>query len=477
MPRASLAAVPIGCGLAAAVVLYWYALTLDLAPRAVSFVAFLILAVIGVRAAVTSGDLLNPLSILLALFVLRIAVPAMTVTQPEPPDSRLLADFHVGPQELITGQHLASIGTLAIALGWYATPTAATGLAAGIHRWANRSLRPDPRALPIAVLAFACGIAATILFLALSFGDPLAAAFTGVARNNAAPGTSRYSFLAVGLLIGSSVLVALHQAQAGAGRGRVLLPPIGACLVLTVFGGRVVALTPLALAIIGYHYLRPRDRSRQRLVPRARTVAVAAALTIVALAYVVFVAQYRQGEGVGAVSRALSATTLRSYAEYSLWSEVGALHPYALASRLGPGAMAGSTYPGLLGFPGALVGLDGEQPGNVLVETFGPRGYGRPWGFQTGIVVDVYLNTSLLAALFASLLLGVALRAEYDGFRRAGPALGSTMAHCIAVWTFIWVYFESLLVLPGLVQVILPVLALIVIASRLLPRRNPGSSA
>ena len=49
--------------------------------------------------------------------------------------------------------------------------------------------------------------------------------------------------------------------------------------------------------------------------------------------------------------------------------------------------------------------------------------------------------------------------------------MGSDFLHCFALWTLIWVYFESVVVLPSQFQVGLPVAFLIVVIATILPRR------
>ena len=116
---------------------------------------------------------------------------------------------------------------------------------------------------------------------------------------------------------------------------------------------------------------------------------MAFALALVVFAYAAFVPQYRGGGGVAALPSVLTGSGLSDYAQFTVQTELGALHPYALADRLGAGSMNGATYRGVFGAPGHLVGLDGERPGNVLVQRLGPGNYRSDWGFQTGLVIDI----------------------------------------------------------------------------------------
>jgi hypothetical protein len=272
-------------------------------------------------------------------------------------------------------------------------------------------------------------------------------------------------------LITAALVLTLHlAARPNYPRVLTLLPALVAGSILTVFGGRIGALTPLGLAGLGLYYLK---RARIAHAPRrgarvTRVLAMTVILGGLVFAYFSFVAAYRGGTGAGAVRTAFNGAALRDYAKSSMWTEVGTLHSYALAERLGGGAMAGSTYPEALGFVGQALDLHGERPGQVIVKEFGPP-FDSAWGFHTGLIVDVFANSGLVWCLVAGILFGAVLRAEYVGFRRADGGFGSTFLHCLSLWTLVWVYFESLIVLPTQFQLALPIVALIIFGARVLP--------
>jgi hypothetical protein len=222
-------------------------------------------------------------------------------------------------------------------------------------------------------------------------------------------------------------------------------------------------------------------KARRRGARLTRLLAIAVLVGGLVFAYFSFVAAYRGGSGAGAVRTALSGGGLRDYANSSMWTEIGTLHSYALAERLGAGEMHGSTYPEALGFVGQVLGLHGDRPGQVIVKDFGPP-FNSAWGFHTGLIVDVYTNSGLIWCLISGILFGAVLRAEYVGFRRANAGFGSIFLHCLCIWTLVWVYFESLIVLPTQFQLALPTVALIILGARALPsarasrRRAPTHS-
>ena len=464
--------VPLVCVTAAALLLYWDAFTSGMRASWPSFAVLAACGLLAIHMAREARDPFHPLALILGLAVARLGLPAAAVALQGTPTAPIVEEFALLPDDLVQGQHLAAMGLLATVIGWYLSPAAWNGVFGRLYRAAGRVLPPDPRVAPAAATGYLIGIAVALTYLALSFGNPLAAILSGVARGDSAPGTSRYGFFAVGLLITSATILAFMLAlRPGASRLRVWAPPLLASVILTVFGGRVVALTPLFLVLVGTWYLRASGLAPARPpIGRGRALTAAAAAGLLLFAYVSFVPLYRGGGGLEALPEALSASNLQRYAEATVWTEFGALQPYALAVRLGDGSIDGATYPGVLGVVGQAAGIGYDRPGNVMVQVLGPGGFSSDWGFQTGLMIDGYLNSGLVAALLFCVLFGAVLRAEYSGFRRSGRGFGAIVVHCLAVWTAIWVYFESIVVLPNQFQVVLPVVALIMLLASNLPR-------
>ncbi|MBA2633677.1 MAG: hypothetical protein H0U86_11885 [Chloroflexi bacterium] len=482
MPFSSAGDVAVVCGLAGLLVVCWDRISTD-GSTALSIGVYVLAAVVAVRVARKLEDGLNSLTIILGLCLLRIGLPTVLLLVSDVPANTVLSEFNIVESDLLEAQEFAAGGVLAIIVGWYACPPSWARAATRLHRLAGRLLTADARIVPAATWAFAAGIANVLVYLVLSFGNPFAAVLSGVARGNSAPGTSRYGFTAIALLITSAVLLTLYLArQPQRSRLVVYAPSLLAGAVLTIFGGRVGALTPIGLALLGVAYLRRSDGgARRRATPRARSLVAAVVVGFLLLGYVSFVAAYRGdarlagGEsGIAAASSTLRGDVLISYAQNSLWTEVSTLHPYALADWLGPGALEGRTYPETLGLVSQLAGIRGERPGQTMVERFGVSGYLTVWGFHTGLIVDVFVNSGLVWALVAGILFGAVLRAEYVGFRRADTSIGSTFLHCVSVWTMLWVFFESLVVLLSQFQLILPAVTLIVLGARLVPGSAPA---
>jgi hypothetical protein len=460
-------------------VIYWTLSTSGSAPQAVSLAVLVSVAAVAVHAARLFRDALNPLTVLLVLVLVRLGLPSLLLldTHMLPPAGTPLSDFSVSREELLEAQELALLGVLAVIAGWWACPRWAIAGADKVYRGMGRVPTGDPRMIPSALAAFAGGVIAATVYLAVNFGNPLSAALAGVARQGAIAGTSRYGFAAVALLTTSSTLLVLYAAKRRPPLtwAATLAPALAATAILTVFGGRVVALTPLGLGLVGARYLRREDPSQVTHRKRALRKPLAVVLLVTALvAYAAFVPQYRGGGGASALANVFSLSSLREYVEFSIWTELGTLHPYALAHRLGAGSLDGATYPGLLGLFGSLLGLEGDRPGIVIVERLGLGPSDTDWGFHTGIVVDVFLNSGMGPAVLAAGLFGAVLRAEFEAFRRLPTALGQTLLHCVVLWTLVWIYFESISVLTSQVELVLPVLALIVLLSRLLPTRGPA---
>ena len=470
-----------GFALAAALVVFWAFTTASNAAEAPSYIVLLFGATVAVRTAVVSRDPLNPLSVIVGLATLRFGLPALQLLNPRfiSPVDTAAGEFNLSRDELLAGLELAAFGVLGTVAGWYMCPQSLIASCERGHLALRRWFKPGISVITSSWVAFAAGIAATLAYLTISFGDPFAAALSGVARGGSAPGSSAYGFGAVGLLLTSALVLVVARAR---DRDRsavaILGPALAATAVMTVFGGRVIALTPMALGAIALFYLR-RWGSPAIERPRRRTIKIGVVAAVVALlvGYIAFVPQYRGGGGVTAISSVFSQGTLRQYGEFSLWTEFGSLHQYALAVRLGEGTLDGGTYPEMLGLAGHFLGFEGDRPGNVLVERLGPGDYQSTWGFQTGLVVDVFLNSGLFAAVLAAVAFGILIRGEYEGFRRAGPSEASVFVHCLILWTAIWVFFESVVVLPSQLQVALPIVVVILVVSKLLRRRRFARSA
>lgn len=464
--------VPLVCALAILLIVYWDQLATGSAATPLAIGSLTLAAVVAVTTARSCHDLLNPLTVVLGLCLLRIGLPAFLLLAGSAPSSEFLVGYSISREDLLRGEGIAAAGVLGVVLGWYACPVTPAGrVFERIHRFAGR-IRNDPRIMPAAVVVFGAGLLAMVMYLTVNFGDPLSAAASGVARGNTAPGTSRYGFAAVGLLTASATILVLHLGlRPEMSRIVVFAPAFAAMTVLTVLGGRTIAITPVVLAAVGVHYLRGWESPRKRSRPvrrRGAAMIVGASLAVLLIGYGAFVPQYRGGAGVSALSQAFSAEGLREYANFAIWTEFGMIQNYALADELGAGALQGATYPGVLGLTGSLLGLEGEVVGSALVDPFRTGG---SWGVFTGLVPDVFVNSGLTLALVAAVLFGAVLRAEYVGFRRSGPTLGATLLHLLVLWTMIGVYFESILVAPSQFEITLPSLLLIVLVASIFPQR------
>jgi hypothetical protein len=471
-PALPIRAVPLLCALAALLLLEWNGLATTGDIGFLPYVNVAIAVVGAVAAARASKDGFNSLTVMLGLCLLTIGLPFLALAIVLP-DSEFLRSFGLSVDDLRDGAHLATAAMLGVVLGWHACPMWLTGLFGRAHAWAATWLRDDPRLLPSGIVGFAAGCTAFVIFLMLNFGDPVSAVSSGVARGQVAPGTSRYGLAASAFLTTSSVLLGLQLGRRWGRRAIVFAPALGAGALLTVFGGRLVALTPLILTIIGVRYLSPSPAPESR-APRQRplfaTAGIGMLVVVGVISFMAFVPQYR-GTGPTTVTGSLGVSAVTQYFESRVWVELSDLHPYALALRLGEGALDGSTYYEMFGPVGELVGLDGERPGGVIVRQFIPGQSGATWGIQTGLIVDVFVNTGMTGALLVTLLFGAILRADYVGFNATRRAFGSIFLHCLILWTMVLVYFESVVSFLSLIQVALPIALLISILARLLPLR------
>lgn len=428
--------------------------------------AAIVVVIALVWAATSSTDWFNPLTLLLASVILRVGSPwlLMNLGPPPPGFSWISPAYEFWEQ----GVALAMFGTLAVVLGWFACSgrlrrSAATRMASLARR------APLTKQVMVAAVLFTlAGLLFIGVFLLSSYSQPLEAVSSGIIRSaeGRAADTSRYRVLGADALVaGTSVLTAYLLIKKRARARFGLLPVAGASAVLTAFGGRVVALTPLAFGLIALWYRR--RRSRMSLPHAFLAVGMVACFVML---YAPFVWAYRFGGGLTGGVDALSASSLADYVSFSIWYEAGALHPFALASFFGPGVLEGQTFAGLGGFVTEVwLGLDAVRPGAWMVQelTRSPE----PWAIHSGLIVDLYMNVNVAAVLIGAFLFGVALRYVYSGFaaHRREPIV--VLVYAIVTWWSFWIFYESITVFFPLLLTLL-VLAVLFVASRLLPTRR-----
>ena len=411
-------------------------------------------------------DWLNPVAVLVVSAVLRIGIPVVLVIFSSPPREFEWVVPALGYWS--EGLGLSIVGLLSILLGWQLTSASAIkrGHARG-RRLARRRLI-DKRIVVTASAALAIGALLVIFFLRVNFGAASEAVTSGVVRSAdlRVEGTSRYNLLGSQALIYGSTLLTAYLLIARRKRLWIgLAPTIGAALLMTTFGGRVVAATPLVYGLIVAWY----RKARSRLIQPSALLKIGV-VALVTGYYTAFVVGYRGG-GIEAGVDAVRAENLWEYLQFSAWYEFGFLHPSAIAVFLGPGSLDGGTYAGLGGFvTEVFLGMDVTRSGTYMVDSL--TGYPNTWGIHSGLTVDLFLNTGLLAVVVGCLLFGRFLRAVYETLRTGRESPAVVAVYAIVLWNAIWIFYESMIaVFPLMLG--LTTFWLLILASKLLPTGGP----
>jgi len=428
--------------------------------------AVAIVALQGLRA---ERDWLCPIFLLAATAAVRIGIPAVLVARSGPP--RHFHMFHLREQDWTHGWMLALLGLVSISLGWLVLPRATALLGRTSAAFLDRGFRIDRRSFVVSACCVLLGAAFLVAFLRMNYSSGLDALGSGTIRKGErVAGTSRYAFLAVSLLIYGTLLTSAWLLLVRRVRWLPgLLPALAVTAVISSFGGRVLAIAPLAFAGILLWYRADRSRLGYARV----LVAVVGVVSVFAL-YSVFLTLYRNGLGLAAAKVAVSSEGLSRYRQATLWYEGGALHNYALAAHFPPGVLHGGSVPLVVGLVGTVAGLTGVRPGRFLVVSFIGDLPGRKWEFHSGVVVDLYLNFGLVAVVAGGVLFGLLLRTCYRGMRAYRHSPVVMAFYTVLLWRLFWMFYEHTIAALDIVFVVFPLMMAMLFAARLIPA--PGAA-
>lgn len=244
--------------------------------------------------------------------------------------------------------------------------------------WAKLSL--------VALAMFGVGLTALALFLVINVGSLAAAAIDGSMRSTEVTRGTGYLWYLSLAVIPCSMLFAYSQYQR---TGRFTLamwvPAIIAFLALSLLGGRVRALIPLAAVSFLFMRLKLLDR------PSLKGAMVIVAGVLVLVFYLPIGMAYRSG-GIDVVLQ----LGFDKFIEYMLWTipgEMGQLHGPYLAIAYGEGFLNGQTYRTLL-WPLSDFFSWGSKNTGVLIRDLavGEGTYQQSWGFHASLIGDAILN-------------------------------------------------------------------------------------
>ena len=428
-------------------------------PMAVSAIAMALLVSVRTR------DLMHPMTILLILIILRIGLPTVLVLISEEPEEF----YWLSPAFAywFRGLALALVGVLCMILGW---ELASSSRLAKLHARGRRlagSAILDRRSLLLAVVAMLLGAGLVAVFLRLNYLDPSEAIGSGIIRSAEfrTEGTSRYSFAGSHLLIYGATLVTTYLLVTRKARGWAgLVPVLLAAALMTMFGGRVGAVTPLAYGLIVAWYSVSRPHIRPSSLLRTLVLGSLAAY------YAAFVVAYRGG-GVEKGLTALHFENFSSYLNFSAWYEFGFLHPFALAAYFGPSSLPTPIYPAVGGFVTEIfLGMEATRPGLYLVDSL--TGISNAWGIHTGFLVDVFMSSGMIPMVVAAFLFGRVLRSAYETVRAGRSSAFVVGTYAIFLWNSIWVFFESIIVIFPLTLGLLTYCSMVFLSKALPLRRH-----
>lgn len=414
-------------------------------------------------------DWFNPIAVILGTAFIRLGLPAILYLTSELPVELQFAFYQIPESYWHMGWTLAQLGMLSLVLGWFTAPEFLKGRAQDFLKSVTTRLPLDRPSVAIAAVLFMIlGLIFTIVFLRANFSDIGQALLSGNIRGPEfrAAGTSRYNFLATWMLYTGSVVLSAYLLGVKRTKWWIgLIPAIGVLVVLTPFGGRVVAFTPLVYALIMLWY-----RSETLKVHAFRDTLVIIATVIFLVTYAAFVLAFRGGGGLEAGLQAISLNGIKDYMTFSVWSEIGTLHPFAFAAYFGPDVLDGGTYPLMGGFvTSILFGQPGISPGMFMVQQLIYSG--SEWGYHTGLIIDLFMNTGFVAAMVGCFAFGGVLRIVYESFRRSQRTPILLAGYALFSWQALWFFYESISVVFTLAISFVFLIALLFLAE-ILP--EPG---
>lgn len=401
-------------------------------------------------------DLLSPIIIIEIAIVVRLILPGVMLESSDP--HLQIGFFSASLEYWHMGRNLALLSACLVMSGWFFMGMYAPPVKNNILPAKKLNLIPVYE-YNAAVLFYIVGLALMILWLTLTYSNPFNAIFSGNIRdrNIRVDGVSRYVVLG-SLFLHSSCLMLQAFALCFLKKKSlyVILPGIFVLIFMAPFGGRVNALAPLILGLVGLYYYHRNEVTTRKIILY---------IFIIASFVGVFSMVVQNFRGSSSEDIDLfSSDGLWRYLEFSIWNEISMLHPYVIASMMEPGIIVGDTYKSIGGYVFQLFSLSGEAVGTYMVEMLMGSFSGVSWGIHTGLFVDVYMNSGLYWSIFASILYGVAMRIGYIIFETNNKKnYNGILYYPIFLWGCFWVYFESITFLGSFFNTLIIIFAIKVV--------------
>jgi hypothetical protein len=423
-------------------------------PSQLAVVAsMLLMGIMAIGLVRNSRDVLHPLAVLVAVWLLRTGLPAvLLMVGAEPQMPHFIMEW-AEPRWWIPGFHLGGVGCFSVAFGFILTsPRRRDAGRMSEWLWGTESLRGS------AILVMLLGIALMAYYMLTNFGSAggvFSALDSGILRaadEYTRPGTSRYSYFGKQCLLWGSVLWGLSLYRQYRSIYRALIPAAIAFALVVPFGGRIVAVAPLAISLLTLWYESGRLYGFQA-VGAARLARWAVCMLVALIIFIyagMLVRSYRSGGGVQMVRQQLAERTLADELLFSVWNETGFLHPLGYAIMFDTGAFQptlGRLFFG--GYSAHLLGLDAEvHPGEgIVIRLTGVGG----WGIHTGAVVDLFFWHGLPAVVLGCALLGVILKVAYVRLARDSIRPVDVAVYAYLFWIIFWAMFETIIGVPSMV--------------------------
>jgi oligosaccharide repeat unit polymerase len=366
-----------------------------------------------VRTTALWRDVLNPLSLVLALGFIRFLIPGlMFLSGAEPPENAAIffGLMQVSDKEWFSGHVLALIGMLATILGWLLVQT---------------------RGIPVAPLKFhisegtkyAALIGMLVGFMALSaffmVNASIGAILSGSFRSTTVQvGTGKYFVLAYLLIVGS-IFLCCYLLSKNVKWWRALVPVAISMMAYWPLGGRGRAVMPVSGGLILLWYVN-RERKGWSKLSVKPVHFVTGPLIVLFIILVFYVGSiYRGNSDPNTLLESLSITGLWQYLKSAIYVDLGQLHSLAGAIAIGPGVLEGKTFIGSLSWPlSAFLPIPGRSTGIYIIEELVGLPDEHRWGIAATLIGDAYVNFGFHGVIITMSVYGGLLKMVYLKFRQ-----------------------------------------------------------
>jgi hypothetical protein len=355
-------------------------------------------------------DLLNPLTLLVLLGLIRYSLPAFLLMPNPDPGVETFRLMGLQGTDWQMGHVMALVGMLSASAGWLLIPDG------------ERSVRPLRFRLPdrtgnAALVGMALGFGALVIFVSSNASLDAAIQEGAFRHTTVHVGTGVFYVLGLGLISCSVLLSSYLLTNGRYGWRAALAPVIFTALCFFVLGGRVGSAVSILALLLFLWYLR-QDRIRWAYPELRRFIKWGVIAVAVALWFGNLGQLYRGGSGLSALRESISIETLGDYAERTIYEDIGQLHALAGATLIGPGQMEINTFLSAISWPlPDLLDLPQSSAGAFIVEDTMGFADSRRWGFHASLMGDAYLNFGVPGMVLIVMGFGVLVKLLYVRFR------------------------------------------------------------